>query len=77
MVIRRVPSPALPDLRPALLACPARPLARVQERWAAHAAARGRRPAPRQAQAPAGLGRQSGADGADPAAAQTTTSAPA
>jgi len=60
-MIGRVPSPALPDLRPALLACPARPLADVKGRGTAGAAARGRRAAPHQAPASAGLGRPSGA----------------
>jgi transposase len=71
MMISRVPSPALSDLRSALwLACPGRPLVGVQERRAAGAAARGRRVAPHQAPAPAGLGRPSGAGRADPASAR-------
>src|SRR6266566_3002043 len=78
MMISRVPSPALSDLRPALwLACRGRPLAGVQERGAAGAAARGRRAAPHQTPAPAGLGRPSGAGRADPASAHKAAGAPA
>src|SRR5512132_221393 len=56
MMIGRVPSPALPDLRSALrLAGPAWPLVSVQERGTAGAAARDRRAAPRSAHAPARL----------------------
>jgi hypothetical protein len=78
MMIGRVRSPALPDLHPALrLAGPARPVARVQERRAAGAAARGRRAAPREALAPAGLGRPRGPGRADPAPAWEATGAPA
>src|SRR6266487_4909115 len=58
MMISRVPPPALPDLRPAMqLACPARPLGRIQECRAAGAAARGRCAAPNPSPAAAGLGR--------------------
>ena len=58
MMISRVPPPALPDLRPAVqLACPARPLVRIQECRAAGAAARGRCAAPNPSPAAAGLGR--------------------
>jgi hypothetical protein len=61
MMISRVYPPALPDLRPALrLAGPARSLDGVQERGAARAAARGRRAAPQQTAATAGLGRPRG-----------------
>src|SRR6266496_1355184 len=78
MMISRVPSPALSDLRSALwLACPGRPLAGVQERRTAGAAARDRRAAPHQAQASPGLGRPSGAGRADPAPAQKAAGAPA
>src|SRR6266516_1440301 len=52
MMIVRVPPSALPDLHPHLqLAGPARPLARLQERGTAGAAARARRAAPHQAAA--------------------------
>jgi hypothetical protein len=55
-MITRFSSPALPDLRPALqLASPARPIADVQERGTAGAAARGCRAAPEQSATPAGL----------------------
>ena len=58
MMISRVPPPALPDLRPAVqLACPARPLVRIEECRAAGAAARGRCAAPNPSPAAAGLGR--------------------
>src|SRR3954470_22676223 len=58
MMIWRFPSPALPDLRPALrLACPARSLTGLQERGAAGAAARDRRAAPHPSPARAELGR--------------------
>src|SRR6266702_573350 len=61
MMIGRVPSPALPDLHPALrLADPARPLAGLRGHRAAGAAARGCRAAPYHAQAPAGPGRSRG-----------------
>ena len=71
MMIGRVPSPALPDLHPALrLAGPARPLAGLQGHRAAGAAARGCRAAPYHAQAPAGLGRSRGPRRADPAPAR-------
>src|SRR5215472_7369845 len=52
MMIGRVPSPALPDLRSALrLAGPAWPLVSVQERGTTGAAARGRCAAPHSAHA--------------------------
>ena len=77
MMISRVASPALPDLRPALrLAGPARPLVGVQGRRAARAAARGRRAAPHQPAAPAGLGRPGGLRRADPAPAPNAAGAP-
>jgi putative transposase len=58
MMIGRVPSPAVHDLRPALrLAGPARPVNSIQGHRTAGAAARGCRAAPLQAQAPAELGR--------------------
>ena len=77
-MISRVPSPALSDLRPGLrLAGPARPLVGVQERGAAGAAARGRRAAPHQSAAPAGLGRPRGPRRADPAPARKAAGAPA
>src|SRR5450755_3918509 len=74
-MITHVPSPALPDLRPALQpalqpAGPARPIVSVQERGTAGAAARGRSAAPEQSAAPAGLGRPGGTGRADPAAAE-------
>jgi hypothetical protein len=57
-MIIRVPAPALSHLRPALrLAGPARPVIGRQGRRAARPAARGRRAAPDQSPAPAGLGR--------------------
>ena len=57
-MITRVPPLGLPHLRPALrLAGPARPIVGFQGRRAARAAARGRRIAPRQSPASAGLGR--------------------
>src|SRR5271166_1611526 len=69
-MIIRVPPPALPHLRPALrLAGPARPIVGFQGRRAARAAARGRRAAPRQSAAPAGLGRPRNPRRADPAPA--------
>src|SRR4029077_14686638 len=56
MMISRVYPPALSDLRPRLrLADPARPIVSVDERGVAGAAARGRRAAPHQSTAPAGL----------------------
>jgi hypothetical protein len=58
IMIIRVLAPALSHLRPALrLAGPARPVNGRQGCRAAGAAARGRRAAPRQSAAPAGLGR--------------------
>src|ERR1022692_517284 len=78
MMISRVYPSALPDLRPALrLAGPARPLADVQERRTARAAARGRRAAPHQSASPAGLGRPRGPRRADPGPAQMAAGAPA
>src|SRR5216683_2866591 len=78
MMISRVPSPALPDLRSALrLAGSARSLAGVQERGTAGAAARGRRAAPRPSAATAGLGRPRGAGRADPPPAQNAAGTPA
>jgi putative transposase len=66
MMISRVPPSALSDLHPAVrLAGPARPLARLQERGVAGAAARGRRAAPHQSP-PLGLGRPRCARRADP-----------
>src|SRR6266702_3697586 len=78
MMISRVSSPALPDLRPALqLAGPAQPLDGVQGRRAAGTAARGRRAAPHPAAAPAGLGRPGRTGRPDPALAQMAAGAPA
>ena len=78
MMVSRVPPPALPDLRPALrLAGPARPLVSVQERGTAGLAARGRRAAPHQSQAPARLGRPSRHGRADPVPAREAASTPA
>jgi len=78
MMFGRVPSPALPDLRPALrLAGPAQPFASVQGRRTAGAAARGCRAARYQAQAPAGLGRSRGPCRAGPIPAPRTAAAPA
>src|SRR6266496_3280102 len=69
-MIIRVPPPALPHLRPALrLAGPARPVAGFQGRRATRATARGRRAAPHQSPAPAGLGRPRHPRHADPAPA--------
>ena len=77
-MIIRVPPPALPHLRPALrLAGPARPVIGLQGRGAARAAARGRRAAPHQSAAPAGLGRPRGPRRADPAPAGKAADAPA
>src|SRR6266851_2565866 len=77
-MIIRVPPPALPRLHPALrLAGPARPVGSLQGRGAARAAARGRRAAPRQSQAPAGLGRPRSPRRAHPAPAGTAADAPA
>ena len=77
-MISRVPPPALSHLHPGLrLAGPARPVARLQERGAAGAAARGRRAAPRQSAAPAGLGRPRRPRRADPAPAGKAAGAPA
>src|SRR5450755_4661224 len=72
MMISRVPPSALSDLHPAVrLAGPARPLARLQERGVAGAAARGRRAAPHQSAAPPGLGRPRCARRADPVVPKT------
>jgi hypothetical protein len=69
-MIIRVPAPALPHLRPVLrLAGPAWPVVGFQERRAARATARGRRAAPHQSPAPAGLGRPRNPRRADPASA--------
>src|ERR1700750_1172580 len=77
-MIIRVPPPALPHLRPALrLAGPARPVTGLQGRRAARAAARGRRPAPRQSPAPVLLGRPRRPRHADPAPASKAADAPA
>src|ERR1019366_8628560 len=78
MMIARVPPPALSDLHPGLrLAGPARPVTRLQERGAARAAARGRRAAPHQSEAPAGLGRPRRPRRPDPAPAARAAAAPA
>src|SRR5260370_41361640 len=67
MMISRVPPSALSDLHPAVrVAGPARPLARLQERGVAGAAARGRRAAPHQSAASLGLDRPRCARRADP-----------
>src|SRR5512146_1858480 len=77
MMVSRVPAPALPDLRPALrLAGPARPLVSVQERRAAGLAARGRRAAPHQSQAPPRLDRPGRHGRADPVPAEDAASTP-
>ena len=76
-MVSRVPPPALPDLRPAVrLASPAGPLVSVQGRRTAGAAARGRRIAPHQSQAPARLGRPSRYGRADPVLASEAASTP-
>src|SRR5450755_4491755 len=78
MMIARVPPPALSHLQPGLrLAGPARPLIGVEERGTAGAAARGRRTAPHQAAAPAGLGGPRRPRRADPAPAARTATTPA
>ena len=78
MMISRVYSSDLSDLRPGLrLAFPARPLVGVHERGVARAAARGRRAAPRQSAAPAGLGRPRHPRRADPAPARMAAGAQA
>src|SRR6266496_1918816 len=77
MMICRVLSPAVPDLRPARrLAGLARPLAGVQGRGTTRAAARSRRAAPCPSQATAGLGRPRGPRRADPAPAGNAAAAP-
>ena len=77
-MIARAPPPALSDLHPSLrLAGPARPVTRLQGRGAAGAAARGRRAAPRQSPAPAGLGRPRRPGRADPAPAGKAAITPA
>src|SRR5580658_5170637 len=66
MMISRVPPSALSDLHPTVrMAGPARPLARLQERGVAGAAARGRHAAPHQSAASPGLGRPRCAHRAD------------
>src|SRR6266487_4206956 len=78
MMISRVDPSVLSDLRPGLrLAGPARPIVSVHERGVARAAARGRRAAPHQSAAPAGLGRLSGPRRADPAPAWVAAGTPA
>ncbi len=78
MMIGRVPPPVVSHPRSALrLACPAQPLAGFQRRRAAGAAARGRRSAPHQSPAPAGLGRAGRAGCTDPAPARKPAGAPA
>jgi len=78
MMISGVPASALSDLHPAVrVAGPARPLARVQERGVAGAAARGRRAAPHRSAGPPGLGRPRCARRADPAPAAKAADAPA
>ena len=78
MMISRVDAPDVPDLRPALrLARPAQSLADLQEHRAARAAARGRRAAPHQSPATAGLGRPRRPRRADPAPAGKAADAPA
>jgi hypothetical protein len=78
IMIIRVLAPALSHLRPALrLAGPARPVNGRQGCRAAGAAARGRRAAPRQSAAPAGLGRPRSPYRADPAPAASAADAPA
>ena len=77
-MIIRVPAPALSHLRPALrLAGPARPVIGLQVRRAARPAARGRRAAPDQSPAPAGLGRPRRPRRPDPAPAGKAAGAPA
>jgi hypothetical protein len=76
-MISRVPPLALSDLHPAMrLACPAWPLARLNERRAAGTAARGRGAAPRHSAALAGLGRPRGPRRADPAPASKAANPP-
>src|SRR6266487_3869332 len=78
MMISRVPSPAVPDLRPALwLTGSARSPAGAQERGTAGAAARGRRATPHPSAATAGLGRPRGAGRPDPPPAQNSADTPA
>jgi hypothetical protein len=78
MVISRVPPSALSDLHPAVrMAGSARPLARLQERGVAGAAARGRRAAPHQSAAPFGLGRPRCARRPDPPPAANAADASA
>src|SRR6266536_5152404 len=70
MMISRVSSPAVSDLRPALrLACPARSFVGVQECRVAGTTARGGGTAPHPSPAPAGLGRPRGPRHVDPAPA--------
>src|SRR5690348_11123764 len=78
MMIACVPSPALSDLHAGLrLAGTARPVACLQKRRTARAAARGRRAAPHQSAAPAGLGRPRRPSCADPAPASNAATTPA
>jgi hypothetical protein len=78
MMISGVPPSALSDLHPAVrVAGPARPLARLQERAVAGAAAPGRRAAPHQCGAWLGLGRPRCARRADRPPAAKAADAPA
>jgi transposase len=77
-MIDRVPAPALSHFRPAVqLAGPVRPEPGFQRRRAAGAAARGRRAAPRQSRAPAGLGRPRSPRHAHPSPAGKAADEPA
>jgi hypothetical protein len=77
IMIVHVPAPALSHFRPALrLADAARPVVAFQGCRVARAAARGRRTAARQSEAPTGLGRPRGPHRADPAPAGQAKSAP-
>src|SRR6266480_4610576 len=78
IMIGRVPSSPLPDLRPALqLAGSARPVNGVQGHRTAATAARDCRAAPHRSAAPAGLGRPRGPRRADPARAPKSADAAA
>src|SRR5258708_31079764 len=78
MMINRVRSSALSDLRPAVrLAGPAQPFIGLHECGAAGAAARGRRAAPHQSAAPRGLGRPRCAPRADPPPPAVAAESPA
>ena len=78
IMIGRVPSPPLPDIRPALrLAGPARPVNGIQGHRTAGAAARGCRAAPHRAQAPVGLGRPRDPRRANRSPAANSADAPA